>query len=64
MSRVVDRLRFAYFMMARRIDRPERGASMTEYAILVAVMAGVVVVVVTMLGSKISVLISNINITT
>ncbi|KAA1400511.1 Flp family type IVb pilin [Aeromicrobium ginsengisoli] len=51
-------------LVGRLEDREERGASMTEYAILVAVMAGIVLALVTLLGGKISSFISGINITT
>jgi Flp pilus assembly pilin Flp len=51
-------------MLLGRVERPEKGASMTEYAILVAVMAGIVLILVTLLGSKISTFISGISIST
>ncbi|VXB69523.1 Flp family type IVb pilin [Aeromicrobium sp. 9AM] len=54
----------AYLALLGRMQRPEKGASMTEYAILVAVMAGVAFAVVTLLGSKISSFINGINIHT
>ncbi len=54
----------AYLALLGRMHRPEKGASMTEYAILVAVMAGVVFAVVTLLGDKISTFVNSINIHT
>jgi Flp pilus assembly pilin Flp len=54
----------AYVMLVARAERPEKGASMTEYAILVAVMAGVAFAVVTLLGTKISTFINGISIHT
>ena len=64
MNAIAERLYLAYAMLIGRIEDREKGASMTEYAILVAVMAGVVLAAVTLLGGKISTFISNINITT
>jgi Flp pilus assembly pilin Flp len=65
MNMITARLFMAYATLVHRIEtREERGASMTEYAILVAVMAGVVVVLVKLLGSRISTFINSINITT
>ena len=65
MNRITERLYMAYAMLVGRVeDREERGASMTEYAILVAVMAGVVLAAVTLLGGKISDFIGNINLHT
>ena len=42
-----------------RASRAERGATLVEYAVLVGVMAGVVLVSVTLLGSRISDLIES-----
>jgi len=65
MNIITERLLLAYAMLVGRLeDREERGASMTEYAILVAVMAGVVLGLVTLLGDKIETFINGINITT
>ena len=64
MNVISQRLYLAHTMLIGRLEKPEKGASMTEYAILVAVMAGVVLAVVTLLGSKISTFINGINIHT
>ena len=65
MNTITAHLFLAYSTLMHRIEtREERGASMTEYAILVAVMAGVVLGLVTLLGDKISTFINSINITT
>ncbi len=40
--------------LLRRDKRLERGASLVEYAVLVGVMAGIVFVTVTLLGSRIT----------
>lgn len=45
--------------LLRRNARVERGASLVEYAILVGVMAGVVFVAVTLLGTRITDLIDS-----
>ena len=64
MNIISERLYLVYSMLVGRIEKAEKGASLTEYAILVAVMAGVVLAVVTLLGSKISTFINGINIHT
>jgi Flp pilus assembly pilin Flp len=65
MNTITARLFMAYATFVHRIEtREERGASMTEYAILVAVMAGIVLALVTLLGGKLSTFINSINITT
>ena len=65
MNMITAHLFMAYAMLVDRIEtREERGASMTEYAILVAVMAGVVVVLVRLLGDRISGFINGISIST
>ena len=64
MNAISERLYVTYTMLLGRIEKAEKGASLTEYAILVAVMAGVVLAVVTLLGSKISTFINGINIHT
>lgn len=64
MNKIVERVYLTYAMLVGRVEDREKGASMTEYAILVAVMAGLVVILVGLLGDKISTFISNINITT
>jgi len=65
MNAITAHFFMAYAALVHRIEtREERGASMTEYAILVAVMAGVVVFLVKLLGDKLSTFISGINITT
>lgn len=65
MNMITAHLFMAYAALVHRFEtREERGASMTEYAILVAVMAGVVVILVRLLGSRISTFINGINIST
>jgi Flp pilus assembly pilin Flp len=64
MNAITERILMTYAMLLGRVERPEKGASMTEYAILVAVMAGIVLILVTLLGSKISTFIAGISITT
>lgn len=64
MNQLSEKFFQAYLTLINRPHRPEKGASMTEYAILVAVMAGIVFVVVTALGDKISTFVNSINIHT
>ncbi len=64
MNRISERLFMTYCFMVGAVDRRERGASMTEYAILVAVMAGIVLILVKLLGTKLSNFITGISITT
>ena len=65
MNMITAHLFLAYSTLLHRIEtREERGASMTEYAILVAVMAGVVLALVKLLGDKLSTFINSINIKT
>lgn len=65
MNTITAHFFMAYAALVHRIEtREERGASMTEYAILVAVMAGIVLALVKLLGGKISGFINGINITT
>lgn len=47
--------------LSGRIRRAEQGASLMEYAVLVAVMAGVVLVTVTLLGARITTFIDSLN---
>lgn len=64
MNQLSEKFFTAYLALFARAHRPEKGASMTEYAILVAVMAGVVFLAVTALGGKITTFINSINIHT
>jgi Flp pilus assembly pilin Flp len=64
MNAISEKFLNAYLALLGRMQRPEKGASMTEYAILVAVMAGVAFTVVTLLGDKISDFINDIDIST
>lgn len=62
MNRITERLYLAYSMLVGRMEDREKGASMTEYAILVALMAALVVLLVGILGDKISTFIDGISI--
>ena len=64
MNRISEHLYFAYALLVGRVEDRERGASMTEYAILVAVMAGIVLILVKLLGTQISNFITGITIST
>ncbi len=64
MNTISERLYLAYVLLVGRVEDRERGASMTEYAILVAVMAGIVLILVKLLGTQISNFITGITIST
>ena len=63
MNELMKRLR-RWGITARDCARPERGASMVEYAILVGVLAGVVLVAALFVGGQISTLMGGINLST
>jgi Flp pilus assembly pilin Flp len=63
MNKVTERLRRAGFF-ARDRETHERGASMVEYSILVAVIAGVVFAAATFMGGQISTLMDAVNLHT
>ncbi|KQV75618.1 hypothetical protein ASC61_11725 [Aeromicrobium sp. Root344] len=63
MNNVLERLARASFG-ARHVTSRERGASMVEYSILVAVIAGVVFAAATFMGGQISTLMDGVNLHT
>jgi Flp pilus assembly pilin Flp len=58
---IFERIYMTVSMLQDRRDRGDKGASMVEYALLVAGMAGVVAAAVILLGDKITTFINGIS---
>ena len=63
MNKLVKYLAFALAVLAVRVDDRDRGATATEYALLVALIAIVIAIAVTFFGSNLSVFFNNIGAT-
>ena len=57
----INALKVIYFMKAQFEKREERGATAVEYGLMVALIAAVIVVAVTTLGTKVNAAFTTVN---